>query len=222
MDVGAIMKRLSSALWLWLLLAGMAVGAKADSGTWYFTGSNTSSLPCSASAPCAEVTITTSGNYATFTVSSLLSNWVIDTFGFNSLKGVTLVPGSLTGELGFYSLGGAGNEDGWGSFSRNFHTGVLGGSRAADCKVTGGIPGPGCTFSFEVKATSALTLANFEILSSGGNGSGYFAGHIASSSRSGYYGTPVQGSIPEPGALLVLVPGLVFAGKRLRHQLFRV
>lgn len=212
------------ALCLWLCVVGIATTAMADSASWVLTGTNDAgSLPCSAGAPCASVMISTSGDVATFTVSSLLSGWVFDTFGFNSSVAVSLVAGSGTGELGSYSLGGSGNEDGWGSFGNNFHTGKAGGSSGGDCVVTAGSPGPGCTFSFKVMASSALTVANFEILSSGGNGSGYFAGHMASASKSGYSGkpSPVTPPISEPGALLLLLPGLLYGGGALRQRFFQ-
>ena len=193
--------------------------ASADT-TWYLTGSNDPNLPCIASAPCAKVTVSTSGTDATFTVSSLLSGWVFDKFGFNSSVPPTLV--SASGEVGAYSLSGSGNEDGWGSFGNNFITGTTGGSNGVDCVVTSGISGSGCAFSFILQFASNSSILNFEIASSGGSGSGFFAGHLASASKSGYAGDSVMISAREPSwtVLLVVICIAEFSGP-LRRKLPR-
>ena len=188
--------------------------------SWYLVGTNSpGNLPCSMAAPCAEVTIdvNNAGTNATFTVSSLLNGWVFDTFGFNTGGvAVSLVSGS--GEVGAYSLGGSKNEDGWGSFEHTFDTGKSGGSDGADCKGNPGSPGPGCTFSFQLSGTS-LSLATFENASTGGNGSGFFAGHTASDANSGYAGDSMQfNSIPEPGMMMILTPGLLTAAGLLKWR----
>jgi len=209
------------AVCLLLCVVGTVSNARADSQSWVFTGTNDAvHLPCSAGAPCAEITIATSGDFATFTVSSLLTGYIFDTLGFNSSVGVSLVAGSGTGELGSYSLGGSGNEDGWGTFGHNFDTGKSGGSSGTDCVVTAGNPGAGCTFSFEVQAGSALSVSNFKIASSGGTGSGFFAGHMAASdNRSGYAGSPSPLTpIGEPGTISVLGSGLLAAFGLLRRR----
>ena len=208
-----------------LILAAMTtVPAWADSQSWYFNGTNSpSDLPCSAGSPCGEVTLNVSGSNATFTVTSLLNGYVFDSFGFNTISGVSvsLVAGSGTGELGAgYNLGGSGNEDGWGSFKYNFDTGLSGGSKGSDCHVVGGVPGSGCTFTFTVKCAGSctLSLADFEKSSSGGNGSGYFAGHMASSRKSGYAGNPVPIPVNEPATLSVMGAGLLSAAGVLRRR----
>lgn len=133
-------KSLWFALALLLCVTAGISSAWAGSQSWYFEGTNSpSNLPCSSGGPCGEVTLSVSGNTATFTVSSLLSGYIFDTFGFNSSVGISLV--SASGEVGSFSLGGSGNEGGWGSFGHNFHTGESGGSNGHQCVVTGGVPG---------------------------------------------------------------------------------
>ena len=205
-----------------LLCVTVAVSsARADSQTWYFTGTNApAQVPCSAGGPCGEITLTTSGSTATFTVSSLLSGYIFDTFGFNSNVGITLL--SASGEVGAFSLGGSGNEDGWGNFDHNFNTGKNGGSSGTDCVVTGGVPGAGCTFTFTVKCTSncTLSLSNFEITSTGGNGSGFFAGHLAAGGgKTGFVGNPTTVQVDEPATLSVVGAGLLAAAGLLRRRI---
>jgi hypothetical protein len=210
------------ALCLLLCLTATASIAKADSQSWYFTGTNSpGTVPCSSGAPCGEITLSVSGSQATFTVSSLLSGYIFDSLGFNSNVGVTLL--SASGEVGAFSLGGAGNEDGWGTFGHNFDTGKNGGSNGGDCVVTGGVPGAGCTFTFTVKCTSncTLSLSNFEITSTGGNGSGFFAGHLAAGGgNTGFVGSPTMISVDEPSTLSVLGFALFGAGGLLRRRIF--
>jgi hypothetical protein len=192
---------------LFCLSTFAAVGAYAQ--TWDFTGTNASgALPCSAAAPCGQVSIdvNSAGTAATFTVTSLLNNYVFDSFGFNAVAGGSILPltlGSSSGEVSGATLGGSGNEDGWGKFDYNFQTGVSGGSKGGNCTVTGGSASAGCTFSFTVDGTG-LTLADFEVASSGGNGSGLFAGHAASPSQSGYEGSPQAVTVPEGSSIPML------------------
>jgi hypothetical protein len=202
-----------------IAVIGLMTVANADT-VWDLTVSNDPNLPCTASAPCSTVTISTSGNDATFTVSSLLSGWVFDKFGFNSSLPLSLV--SASGEVGSYSLSGSGNENGWGSFGNNFITGKTGGSSGGDCVVTSGVPGSGCTFSFILQFASNPSISTFEIASSGGSGSGFFAGHTASTGKSGYAGDPVLIPAPELSwtGLLLAICVAEFAG-RLRRRLVR-
>ena len=202
--------------------------AMADSQTFDLIGSNGTAPPCSAAAPCAQITIDTSGNMANFTVSSLVNGWIFDNFGFNTISGVpALTFGGASGEIGpTAGLQGPGSfqEDGWGSFIYQFDTGKNGGANGSDCVVTAGKPGPGCTFTFSVTSTSALTVADFEKLSSGGSGSGFFAGHEASQTLSGFSGNsqPIPPPLSEPAALAVVVPGLLVAFGQLRRRVLRV
>jgi len=196
--------------------------ARADAvQTFLLTGSNAGGPACSVATPCAAVTIdiSASGTTATFTVSSLLSGYIFDTFGFNSSATVSFNAGSGTGELGSYSLAGPGSygQDGWGNFDFLFGTGETGGSNGGDCVVAGGAPGPGCTFSFQVTGTG-LTLADFEITSTNdSNGTTFFAGHMANGSLyTGYVGESV--STPEPGELPQLLLGLLFVGAFLGRR----
>ncbi len=219
-------KTLWFALGLVLCVTANTNFARADSQTWNFTGTNSpGNVPCSQAAPCGQITITTNGtSFATFTVTSLLSGYIFDTFGFNTVPGITLSLFSSSGEVNNPSLGGAGNEDGWGSFGHNFSTGLNGGSKGGDCVVTGGVPGAGCTFTFTVKCTTncILSISSFEVASVGGNGTGYFAAHLAAGGgKTGYVGSPKQiTQIDEPTTLNVMGMGLLAVGGLLRRRVF--
>ena len=201
-------KLLSSAVGIFFCLSTFAaVGAYAQ--TWDFTQSNdNTAVPCSVLSPCGSVTLdVTSSTSATFTVTSDLTGYVFDTFGFNGPAGLTLF--SYSGELGITpKLDGTGAEDGFGKFDYKFLTDLSGGSSGTDCTVTGGSPGAGCTFSFTVDGTG-LMAALFEITSSGGNGSGYFAGHLAAAGDKTVYVGDTVSVVPEGGAALLY---LVLAG----------
>jgi len=223
-------RKLFSAIFWAFCLVGAASKASASTVTFDLTGTdNPGMLTCSPASPCVQVILSTSGTHATFTVSSLLKGWVVDKFGFDAKSGspLTVIPLTLgagsnapTGEINaaspHFGLNGTGNEDGWGTFNYNFLTGKNGGSSGGDCVVTGGVPDLGCTFSFTVFATSTLSLADFEIPSSGGNGSGFFADHMASTSKSGYGGSPVL--LPEPATLTLFGSGFLGIAALIRRR----
>jgi len=200
------------------VLASSQARAGAVEESFLLTAANAGGPVCSEASPCAEVTIDiSSGTTATFTVTSLLAGYIFDTFGFNSSATVAFAPGSGTGELGSYSLGGSGNQDGWGTFNFVFDTGETGGSNAGACSVSGGTPSAGCTFSFQVTGTG-LTLADFEIASTNDhNGTTFFAGQMADTSNfTGFAGESV--AVSEPGETPQLLLGLLFVGAFLGRR----
>ena len=205
-------QKLYMAVLIMFCVAGLTPHAYAGSFSWYLTGTNSpSQVPCSPAAPCAEVTLNTFGtDLATLTVTSLLNGYIFDTFGFNTIAGVTVTEQSASGEIGAGNkLNGSGNEDGFGSFKYNFDTGKNGGSNGGDCVNHG----TGCTFSLTLLGSTILTAADFEVLSSGGNGSGYFAGHLAAGGgNSGFVGDTVPVPIDEPASMAVTIPALLFLG----------
>jgi hypothetical protein len=207
------------ALFATLALCLMATTfAVADSETWLIVGTNNQSqVPCTPMAPCGEVNLNVVGNDATFTVTSLLNNYVFNTFGFNT-SGIAVSLVTASGEVGAYSLGGSGTQDGWGTFQHIFDTGKNGGSDGPDCQNQG----PGCTFMFQVHSSSALTLMDFEQLSTGGNGSGLFAGHLAApGGNTGFVGNTQLQQIPEPASLSVMGTALFAFGAGLKRKLLK-
>ena len=219
---------LSAIAGLFCFLILGARSASADSTqSWMLTASNAGGPACSSASPCATVSldINTSGTSATFTVTSLNNGYVFDTFGFNAETGGTGTHGSgsllslsllsSSGEVNGASLGGLKNEGGWGKFDYTFKTGEHGGANGSNCSVSGGTASAGCTFSFTLKG-SHLTLADFELVSSGGNsgpGSDLFAGHAANGNGpTGYEGSATPTPMPEPSMLAMLFSGFIAAG----------
>jgi hypothetical protein len=198
-------------------VALLALATVAHADTFFLTSTNSSTtVPCSVGTPCAQITLTTSGNDATFTVTSLDNHYIFDTFGFDFTgTGALTLFGTPTGEVSSPTLGGSGHEDGYGLFSYNFDTGENGGSNGPDCVISGGTPGAGCTFSFTVQGTSALTVAELDSA---------FAGHLAATGgNTGYVGvgTPTP-ETPEPSSLMLLGTGVLGAAGLLRRKMTSV
>jgi hypothetical protein len=84
--------------------------------------------------------------------------------------------------------------------------------------VTGGVLGSGCTFSFTLQFVSNPSISTFQIGSSGGSGTGFFAGHMASMNNSGYAGQPVVIPASEPSWTVLVLGACIAATCRLLHR----
>jgi hypothetical protein len=201
-----------------------AVQLHADQFTFTLNFTNGFIATCP-SGGCATVNIVATGTQATITVSSLLSGYQFDSFGFNLSSG-TITSFSSSGTVNTanpnYGLGappaGPWALNGFGKFQYVFDTGINGGSTGGNCVVTSGSPSAGCTFVLTLNGTGLTSYQLFEVLSSGGAGDGnaWFAGHVAGSTCTGFVGGgnpsgntngssgcgPVQ--TPEPNTLSLL------------------
>jgi hypothetical protein len=175
---------------------------------------------------CAIVNISVNdaGNTATFTVSSLMSGFQFDTFGFNFTGGSLALSGTPTGAVSGPSFSGLGNEDGFGKYLWNFNTGINGGSTGSACNGT--VADTDCTFVFTVSGANISNVTQFDSLLNGTNNDSatWFAGHLASGTCTGYVGggggletapssdgscTP---TVPEPGSTSLLGLGGLLSG----------
>lgn len=210
-----------------LLFAGVA-SQSAFADSFYLVQSNSTKVPCSLTSPCAEVTITTSGDTATFTVTSLDANYIFDNFGFNftgpgSLS-VDTNPASLapSGEVGSYSLNTPppSQLDGFGKFDYVFDTGESGGSNGGDCNPVGTAK---CSFTFTLvdsNTSAVLTAAEFESLENG-NSNSIFAGHLADpNNNTGFVGvaSPTTSVTPEPSSLMLMGTGVLALAGVIRRR----
>ena len=187
------------------------------------TGTSTCPVP-----GCAQVIIdvASGGGSASLEFTSLMSGFQFDTVGFN-------FNGNGTGTITSPATTNPGNEDGFGVFMYNFDTGINGGSTGVNC--SGVASDLDCDFFVHITGSN-LSVADFETLStSPGKGNGgdlvEFAGHIASSSCTGYVGggggstTNSTGgscttSVPEPRSLTMLLFGfLAIGGFAVRRSL---
>ncbi len=201
---------------LLICLSFAATSAFADSQTWNFTGtSSQTGAPCSTAAPCGQVTLTTSGDFATFTVTSLLTGYVFQLFDFNYAgPWYALSITSSSGVGVFNQCSPSCINNGWGDFNQ-----VVQSTRTpSGCIVTGGVPGPGCTMTFTVRCNdkASCNMSDFTIMQSGALGSGYFSGTL-------YHNSDFRGEvgrIDEPATFSVLGSGLLAAAGILRRRLF--
>lgn len=199
-----------------VLCCGFSSLAVAD--TFSFNLSNTAGFP-PGTAPWGSITLTpttfggTSQQQVLFQVS-LNSDIQLDTLGLNTLYGGALTldcfafGGSTctTGTAGA-TLGGGGNQDGFGSFDYILNTGLNGGS---NCCLN--------TFNFILSASNGftnLTPADFEDISTKGF---TFAGHVANGNGSSYIATGGT-AVPEPATLMLLGTGLIGTAGTFRKLL---
>ncbi len=231
----------TSFLFSLVLLIG-ATTARAD--TFYL---NLTNGFATCSTDCASVTIDVTSTTATFTVTSGLNGYVFDNFSFNAGIGgdattpLTLSLTSVTGTLQGPTPPPdppSQQSDGFGAFDYTYLTGFTGGSQGSQCTVSGGVPSAGCTFTFTVSGTG-FALIDFTIDSTGGNGTGYFSGHMAAGDDycTGYVGG-IDGSeshtlggtgnlkpdcgpttTPEPGSISLLLAGLLGLAGIVRRRL---
>lgn len=152
---------------------------------------NPSQIPCTSTSPCGsiDVALGTDGFDGDLVVTVQLAgpgtDFQFDRMGFNSdlSSGFSLTcfafGGSCASGVGGATLGGAQQEDGFGSFNNTLYTGLNGGSGCS-------ADGTGCQnlFTFVIaNSNGALQLSDFDT---------YVAGHIANGSCSGYIATPTD------------------------------
>lgn len=154
-----------------------------------FTQTNNNGIPCSAGDPCGSMDVVLgSGSFSgdlvvTVQLAGPAQAFQFDRMGFNSDIGSGLFldcfnfGSSCTSGVGKASLGGAKQEDGFGSFQNTLYTGLNGGSGCAP-------DGTGCNnlFTFVIgDSNGSLQLSDFNA---------FVAGHVANGVCSGYIATP--------------------------------
>lgn len=159
--------------------------------TAFFTQSNNpTQIPCSPGSPCGSIDVAAGtggfdGNLVvTVNVAGVLG-LQIDRMGFNSdiHSGFSLAcfnfDSSCSSGVGGATLGGAKQEDGFGTFANTLYTGLNGGSGCAP-------DGTGCQSVF----TAVIANSNGPLQES--NFNPYVAAHVANGVCTGYIATPRQ------------------------------
>lgn len=152
---------------------------------------NPSQIPCTATSPCGSIDVALgTGSFdgdlvVTVGLSGPGTDFQFDRMGFNSdlNSGFSLTcfafGSNCASGVGGATLGGAKQEDGFGSFANTLYTGLNGGSGCSS-------DGTGCQnlFTFVIaNSNGPLQLSDFDT---------YVAGHIANGSCSGYIATPTD------------------------------
>jgi hypothetical protein len=189
-------------------LPGQRACASTLTGSWYLTDSNSTNFPSGSNY--AQVSISVDSNdQATFNVNVLPilanSNYLLDKFAFNWAGSsdissqLTAAIANASSPLNNWSVNGSNGSpaqamDGMGKY--NYEIDAQGfNNRVNPMSFTMDLSGLGLSQSD--------ILNDFQVSSSGGNGGGYFAMHVASGTDSFYLGgsTPIANN-PEPSALV--------------------
>lgn len=198
--------------WVLPIVAFLGVQA-ASADVFTIDADNQAGGLCSVASPCGTVTVT--GTSTLHVVISTLPGFGVfgnnDTFGFNVVGSTTGVTMSNFSDPLFNGNGGAGNEDGWGSFG--FRVDGPGGSNDTSY------------LSFDVTRTGNPFSSPSDI-EGGAFGSNVpafttFALHVRndSSGLTGYAGVSSGESVPEPSSPLVLIGSLLGLGCLVRKRI---
>jgi hypothetical protein len=188
-------------------LPGQSACASTLTGSWYLTDSNSSSFPSGSNY--GQVTLSVdSSDKVTFNVSLLSnltsSNYLIDKFAFNwagssNIKSqLSTAIANASSPLSNWSVSGSNgspSQEMGGMGKYNYEIAAHGsGNRTNPVSFTMDLSGLGLT--------QTQIFNDFQVTSSGAKGSGYFAAHVATGSKSFYLGGSDPVATPEPSAII--------------------
>jgi hypothetical protein len=188
-------------------LAGQRACASTLSGSWYLVDSNSSSYPSGSNY--AQVSLSVDSNYqAAFNVNLLpvlaSNSYLIDKFAFNwagssdissQLSTAIANAGSPLSNWSVRGSNGSPANEMGGMGKYNYEIDANGNNnRVNPLSFTMDLSGLGLTQS--------QIFNDFQVASSGGNGGGYFAMHVASGTDSFFLGGSDVVATPEPSSLI--------------------